>query len=68
MADITTTIAPGQPMEKLVITSGADSGQAALTVTFSTTSVYTSKELVIRALQETIQFLEGWTFPPTARS
>jgi len=67
MADTSFTITPGKAMEAITVTSGADSGQATLTVFFST-SVFSSKESAVRSLQEIIQFLEGWSFPPAART
>lgn len=65
MADITVTTTPGEPIEGIAIATGADTGMTDLTITFSTTSVFTSKELVIRALENAIAKLEGHTFPPT---
>jgi thiamine phosphate synthase YjbQ (UPF0047 family) len=67
MADIAVFLAPGQPIEKTLIVSGADTGQANITITFSTTA-FTTKESVIRVLTEINNFLQGWTFPPSAHS
>jgi hypothetical protein len=67
MADITVTSAPGTALEKVTITSAGDTALANITVTFSTT-VFTRKELVIKALAEITEILEGWNFPPPART
>lgn len=66
MADITFVATPGDKMEGIAITSGADTGATELVVSFSTTSVFTSKEAVINALQLIIARVEASGFPPAA--
>lgn len=66
MADITFVATPGDTMEGIAITSGADSGATTLVVSFSTTSVFTSKEAVVNALELVIARVEASDFPPAA--
>lgn len=67
MADITTFIAKGAPIEKVTIVSAADTGLPSMTIAFST-NTFTTKDSAINALMRVKEFLEGWTWPPNARS
>jgi hypothetical protein len=67
MADITSFLVKGAPIEKVTIVSAGDTALPALTVAFST-STFSTKESAIAALERVKEFLEGWTWPPNARS